>query len=269
MSADAPPDQLVRSLIGGPSIVTGVEWFWKITSTNARLKELAAAGAPEGRLVVADVQTQGRGRHGRSWHAPAGSSLMWSILLRPTVPADRMGLLPLVTGLAVAEAIGPSVPTAEVGVKWPNDVLVAARGTEPRKVAGILVESVGDGACAVGIGLNTDWRGIARPDAVGQRVTSLSEAAGTRVDRWRVLAGLVGVLGNRYDAWQTWPAGFLADYRERSLTLGRRVRVTPAGGTALRGRATGIAGDGALEFTDDGGRAHVLHAGDVEHLRPL
>ena len=289
--SDALPEGLRRSLIVGPSMVTSVEWHSEIASTNARAAELAADGAPEGQLVAADVQTAGRGRHGRPWQAPAGSSLMWSLLVRPKVPTTHLGLLPLLTGLAVAETIQPFIPSAEVTVKWPNDVLITrgvahhghmwhSRATPPaqagappslepaRKVAGILVEGVGDGAAVVGVGTNTDWRGIQRPEGAGQQMISVAEAAGGPVDRWRLLAAMMGVFGNRYAVWQTAPAVFLTDYRERSATLGQRVRIMPTDRDPVEGTATGIAATGALEFTALDGTKHTLHAGDVQHLRP-
>lgn len=117
-------------------------------STNADLLEAARAGAAEGLVLVAEEQTAGRGRLGRTWSAPAGAALTFSVLLRPAgVPPTRLGWLPLLTGVAVAAAV-----RAETGVpaslKWPNDVLVGER-----KLAGILAEAHSD-AVVVGVGLN-------------------------------------------------------------------------------------------------------------------
>ena len=152
------PEQLVASLVNGPSIVTSVRWHDRCESTNALAAEAAAAGAPPGLLVLADEQSAGRGRHGRTWSAPAGSSLLLSLLLRPVVPAPSVSLLPLLTGLVLAETVGRYLPETDVALKWPNDLLV-----DGRKAAGILVEGA-DGAAVVGVGINVDWRGVARPE---------------------------------------------------------------------------------------------------------
>lgn len=261
--SDGPPGELVRGLVEGPSVVTAVEWHPAIGSTNERAAALAGEGAPEGVLVLADEQTAGRGRRGRPWSAPAGSSLLSSVLLRPAVEAHLLGALPLVVGLAVAEAVAPHAPGAEVTLKWPNDVLA-----DGRKLAGVLVQRTAD-ACVVGVGLNVDWRDVTRPPELAGRATSLAELAGGAVDRWRVLAGYVGVLGNRYDAWLVQPWSALAAYRGSCATLGQQVRVSPAGGDApYVASATGVAEDGALEILRDG-RSQRLHAGEVTHLRPV
>ena len=249
------------SLVAGPSLLAAFEWHAEIGSTNQRCLELAAQGRAEGTVVAADVQTAGRGRHGRSWVAPAGTSLMASVLLRPRVPAPARQLLPLLAGLALAEVVERHVPGAPVALKWPNDLLVAGR-----KAAGILVEADGGGATAVGIGLNVDWRGVERPPELAG-ATSLAEEAGGPVDRWRVFAGLVGVLGNRYADWQEEPTGFLDAYRRRCATLGLLVRVSLVEGRAVEGQAVAVGTSGALEVRVDSGEVAALTAGDVEHLR--
>src|SRR5688572_30446640 len=100
-----PPDALVAALVNGPSVVTEVRWFDEVDSTNRVAAEAAASGAHEGLLVLAGTQTAGRGRRGRTWHAPAGSSLLLSLLLRPSPDPARWPLLPLLAGLALAETV--------------------------------------------------------------------------------------------------------------------------------------------------------------------
>lgn len=224
--------------------LAGCEWHLSTASTNALGIAAAARGVPEIHGIVADVQTAGRGRRGRSWEAPAGSGLLLSLVVRPRVAPAVLPLLPLLTGLALAEAVAPFAQGA-VALKWPNDLLL-----DGRKGAGILVEAVPD-AAVVGIGLNLTWH---PPGAA---------ALGDGVDRWRVLAAVLGVFGNRYAAWQSAPEAFLGAYRARCATLGQRVRVTRVGAPPLVGTATRVATDGALLV--DGER--VL-AGDVEHVRP-
>ena len=255
------PPALVASLVDGPSVVTAVQWHDRVASTNAVALAAGAQGAGEGLLVVADEQSAGRGRHGREWLAPAGSSLLVSLLVRPVVGSAAVSLLPLLTGLVLAETVSRHLPGAEVALKWPNDLLV-----EGRKAAGILVEGSG-GAAVVGIGVNVDWRGLERPEALAGAV-SLAEAGGHDVDRWRLLAGLVGVFSRRYGQWQELPAAFLDGYRQRCATLGQRVRVTLTAAEPVEGVATGIDRTGALEVRRSGGSIVTVTAGDVEHLRP-
>ena len=255
------PDALVRSLVDGPSIVTAVQWHERCDSTNAEALAAAATGASEGLLVLADEQTAGRGRHGRTWAAPAGSSLLLSLVVRPVVPPASVSLLPLLTGMVLAETVARHLPDAQVGLKWPNDLLV-----DGRKAAGILVEGAG-GAAVVGVGVNVDWRGLERPVEAAEAV-SLAEAAGAPVDRWRLLAGFLGVFSRRYDQWQELPAAFLDGYRQRCDTLGRRVLVTRPDAPVLEGEAVAVDRSGALQIRRDDGATVAVNAGDVEHVRP-
>lgn len=255
-----PPERLVRSVLDGPSLVRGFEWHDRVTSTNELAGAAARAGAPEIHVVAADEQTAGRGRLGRRWHAPPGTSLMCSWLLRPP-PTARPGLLPLTVGVAVAQVSAPHCPGADVRLKWPNDLLV-----DDRKCAGILVEAPLPGAVVVGTGINVDWRNVDRPPELAGG-TSLAEAAGTTVDRWRLFAGLVGVLSRRYQQLADDPDGILDEYRTRCATLGRDVRVAVTGAERpIEGRAVAVDDGGALVVETP--RRVTVHAGDVQHVRP-
>jgi BirA family transcriptional regulator, biotin operon repressor / biotin---[acetyl-CoA-carboxylase] ligase len=267
-AATGPPDALVRTLVDGPSPVAGVEWHDEVTSTMILAAEAAARGEPEIHVVLADVQTAGRGRLGRGWEAPAGSSLMGSYLFRPAVPPSALRLLPLLSGLALADVVARFCPGADVGLKWPNDLLMRSTGGGPwRKAAGILAEGPLAGAVVVGVGVNVDWRGLERPPALGA-ATSLVESHGGPVDRWRLFAAFVGVLGRRYGHWAAAPTAFLDDYRRTCLTVGQRVRVATAGGEDLVGEAAGVGDDGALRVRLDAGPTVAVSAGDVTHVRP-
>jgi BirA family biotin operon repressor/biotin-[acetyl-CoA-carboxylase] ligase len=255
-----PPAALVKSLVEGPSVLSGVEWHEEVGSTNALAAQAATRGVPEVHAVLADLQTAGRGRRGRSWTAPAGTSLLLSLLVRPAAQREAVGLLPLMTGLALVEAVEERCPGLPVALKWPNDLLVGGR-----KAAGILVEALG-GACVVGVGVNVDWRGVHRPPELAGAV-SLAEA-GCEADRWRLFAALVERFGGRYQAWRGDPAGFLPDYRARCSTLGTAVRVTGLGADPLEGTAEGMDPDGALRVRDRSGRTVRVVAGQVEHVRP-
>jgi BirA family transcriptional regulator, biotin operon repressor / biotin---[acetyl-CoA-carboxylase] ligase len=228
-------------------------------STNADLLEQARAGAAEGLVLVAEEQTQGRGRLGRAWSAPPRSSLTFSVLLRPAgVPPSQLGWLPLLTGVAVAAAARDQagVPAS---LKWPNDVLVGER-----KLAGILAEAHGD-AVVVGVGLNV---ALHQDELPVPGATSLLIEDATSTDRAALLAAILAGLSRRYQAWRADPeaGGLRADYLRRCATIGRDVRVELPGGAVL----TGTAGD-----VDDAGRLVVrapgnlvaVGAGDVVHVR--
>lgn len=256
-----PPSALVRSLVDGPSLVSGVEWHDDVTSTQLLASDAARTGAPEIHAVLADAQSAGRGRFGRSWSAPAGTSLLGSYVLRPTVAVGSLPLLPLLAGLALAEVVDRYCPA--VALKWPNDLLIG-----DRKAAGVLVEGpLPDGAVVLGMGVNVDWRGVPRPAEVAE-ATSLAEASGSDVDRWRVLAAFLGLFGRRYLDWQDAPLAFLDAYRSRCATIGRRVRGTRRAGGQVEGMAEAVADDGTLALRDDAGALHRIAAGEVTHVRP-
>lgn len=258
-----PPASLVARLTAA-GVLSGVEWHPRVGSTNVAAGQAAARGEAEILAVVTDEQTAGRGRLGRTWAAPPGTSLLHSLLVCPRLRAPALGLLPLLAGTALAEAVDGLLAGPPVSLKWPNDLLVGGR-----KAAGILVEGVADGAYAVGIGVNVDWRGVGRPADLSASATSLSEAAGADVDRWALFARLAETFAARYRAWQAEPSAFLDVYRQRCTTLGVRVSAERAVGR-VEGLATGIADDGALELRVGGdGEVLRLLAGDVTHVRPV
>jgi BirA family transcriptional regulator, biotin operon repressor / biotin---[acetyl-CoA-carboxylase] ligase len=155
---------------------------------------LLAAGAPEGALVVAEEQTAGRGRLGRSWLAPAGTSLLASLQLRPPVPAGRLPELTVVASRACAEAIA-ALTGLEPELKFPNDVLL-----DGRKIAGILAEAR-EGRVVLGIGVNVNVRAEELPREVDRPATSLLVETGREVERAGLLVELLERLERRYDEW--------------------------------------------------------------------
>lgn len=211
-----------------------------IASTNARARELAAAGAPHGTLVTAAEQSAGRGRQGRTWTAAPGRALLCSIVTR-----EPPRLLPLVAGVAVAEVVG-----SRALLKWPNDVLI-----DGRKVAGILVEGrPQEGWAVVGVGLNVAL-------LVSDFPPALRETAGTLgLEPDAVEPTLTALLGH-LEHWIAAPADLvLQAVRERDAVLGRPVRW--AGG---RGTGAGIDGDGRLVVATAAGSVS-LDAGEVHLL---
>jgi BirA family transcriptional regulator, biotin operon repressor / biotin---[acetyl-CoA-carboxylase] ligase len=244
--ADASPWREVRRVD-----VTG--------STNADLSALAADGEPAGLVLVAGEQTAGRGRLGRAWSAPAGTALTVSVLLRPSVPATRLGWLPLVTGLAVADAVR-SVAGLDVGLKWPNDVLAG-----DRKLGGVLVERVGGtDAAVVGIGVNVAMAAdqLPVPTATSLAV-ELAPAAAPALEA--ILSAVLDRLADRYRAWES-GVDQSDDYRRACRTLGRTVRVDVPAGPGLTGTAVDVDADGRL-LVETGGGVQAVAAGDVLHVR--
>jgi BirA family transcriptional regulator, biotin operon repressor / biotin---[acetyl-CoA-carboxylase] ligase len=251
---------------GGPGrLWTSVEVVASTGSTNA---DLLAGGGSEGQVLVAEEQTAGRGRAGRTWVSLPGSSLTFSVLLRPTpVPPPVRGWLPLLTGVAVAAAVRSAAGVAAV-LKWPNDVLVG-----DRKLAGILAEqSPGGDAVVIGVGLNVATPQSALPvSPAGLPATSLL-VEGAEVARELLLTEVLRGLERLYLAFRSDPdperSGLLAEYTAACATLGRTVRVELPAGRVLAGVAEGIDLSGRLLVRPSGAAsATAVTAGDVIHLR--
>ncbi len=166
-----------------------------VSSTNDAAKRQAREGAPEGTLVVAEEQTAGRGRQGRRWIAPAGSSLLTSLVFRPSFPPAGLPHLLMASGLAVAQAIEGSTGL-QVRLKWPNDILLGGK-----KAGGILIESGLTGEtidyAVVGIGLNVNLDVAQVPEIVAS-ATSLSQELGRRIPRLKVLHSLLHAMEREY-----------------------------------------------------------------------
>lgn len=216
-----------------------------MTSTQSVAFELAADGAPDGTVVVAEHQTAGRGRRGRGWHDEPGANLLFSIVLRPRLELARLPTLSLTAAVAVAEALA-DVAALPARLKWPNDVLV-----EGRKIAGILLESRTDGAPLVILGVGVNVRQRVFPPDVSAAATSIALASGRALERDVVLAAVLG----RFGEWRARleGEGFFA-VRERWLALADTIgRVVSIDGT--HGTAVDLAADGAL----------IVAAGAVRH----
>lgn len=227
-------------------------------STNADAAAAADAGAAEGLVVVAERQSAGRGRLGRVWESPAGAGLMVSVLLRPGVPAARLGWLPLLAGVALASAVG-RLSGLPAGLKWPNDLLV-----RDRKCAGILAEGGAGGMVVVGLGLNVTLRADELPRA---DATSLALEGANMLDRQALLVGILDDLAEWYLRWRAAggdpeASGLRRAYREMCVTLGRTVTVSLPGDRRVTGVATGVDGDGRLVV-----EGQAVAAGDVVHVR--
>jgi BirA family transcriptional regulator, biotin operon repressor / biotin---[acetyl-CoA-carboxylase] ligase len=167
---------------------------YRYTQLSPSTQRMLAEDEPEGAIAVAEEQSEGRGRLGRSWHAPAGTSLLFSLLLRPGVESSRLPELSLVAGGAVAEAIA-DVTGLDPAIKFPNDVLIGGR-----KVAGVLAES-SEGRVVLGVGINVNQTLEQLPSGAQTEPTSLQLVLGAPVDRALLLAAVLARLESAYDAW--------------------------------------------------------------------
>lgn len=284
-----------------PPFVSRLERFGQVGSTNDIVRAWLAAGAAEVPVAVADEQTMGRGRAGRTWSAPAGAALLVSAGFRPGwLASERTWRLAAIVALAMADAAEDvaGLPTGTIHLKWPNDLVVVTSGpgtflgsadasaaaalarlADPlavRKLAGILGETEGiataDPRAVVGIGINAEWPAAAFPADLAGSMTSLSEVGGGRpIDREALLVAFLARLETRLDALRGGRFD-VAGWAERQVTTGRIVRLEgPAGGAELV-RATGVDGaSGALMVEAIEGptpvRDRAVLAGEVTHLR--
>jgi BirA family biotin operon repressor/biotin-[acetyl-CoA-carboxylase] ligase len=239
----------VRQLLGPGSRFTRIESVATVDSTNRVVAARAAYGAADGLVVVAEVQTAGRGRLGRPWRAEPGAALLVSVLLRPAgLPRGRWYLVTAAASLAARDACG-AVGGFSPELKWPNDLLVGGR-----KLAGILAEVVAD-AVVVGLGLNVHG---APPGAAWA-----DSAAGHRVGRTGLLAAWLAALDRHLGD----PEAVMTAYRAACSTVGQQVAVEGLGGR-LEGRAERVDDEGRLVVRTVDGKAVVVSSGDLIHLRP-
>ncbi len=235
---------------GSAAFGTPRRHFRVTDSTNERARDLAAAGATSGTIVTAAEQTEGRGRRGRQWTAPAGKAVLCSAVLSPL--DARHALLPLAAPLAVCEA-AESLAPLQCRVKWPNDVWVGER-----KLAGILIEAQPPNWAVIGIGLNVTTAAEDFPEELRLTATSLVSEGAEDIDNEELLASVLESL----DGWlAAKPVDVIAAWAHRDALLGDRISWN--GG---EGVAAGIDESGALLVDTDNGRV-ALDAGEVHLLR--
>lgn len=235
-------------------------------STNADLVARAASGEDVAwSVLIAENQTAGRGRNGRTWTATPRAQITMSVgVPAGALPPDAWGWVPLVTGLAVVDAVTRETGIS-LGLKWPNDVLA----TDGRKVAGILAEVASPGSTVVvGIGLNVSQSADELPEPTA---ASLAVLGAETPDRGALIGALLAELHRRVD--ELVLAGgsddaLVADYLAKSLTIDSRVRATLPGDRQVVGVAVSIDDQGRLRI-DTGGEVTVVSAGDIVHLRPI
>jgi BirA family transcriptional regulator, biotin operon repressor / biotin---[acetyl-CoA-carboxylase] ligase len=261
------PDRLgeleLRPLLNTHDLGQALHWYEEVGSTNDVAKELAEEGALHGEVVVAERQTAGRGRRGRSWSSPPRRNLYLSVILRPELPPARAPEVTLLASVAVCQAVRQAGVAA--AIKWPNDVLVSGR-----KLAGVLTEMAAEVErvqwLVVGIGVNVNADRDDFPEELRELATSLRLERGQPVPRVLFAAALLTALEEWLDRHAD--EGFApvrAAWREMSDTLGREVRVR-SGGADLVGVAEDVDESGALLVRTAQGLERVV-SGDVEMLR--
>lgn len=264
---------LLAELVAADGLWTQIDVVEETGSTNADLAQAARLGAPAGRVLVADHQSDGRGRLGRTWAAPPGTSIAMSVLLRPAAPLDRWTWLPLLAGLAVSDGIRQEADLP-ADLKWPNDVLVLGR-----KVCGVLAERVETStgpAVVVGMGINVHLTAEQLPVPTATSLALVLAELGLGrfpLHRTSLVSTTLRSLERILARWEEvadvpdlGTAALALAYRERCATLGREVRISLSDGTSVDGVATDVDAFGRLVLeTADGPR--TFGAGDVVHLR--
>ena len=256
-------EDTLRGLLAGRRIGSSVYFFREVTSTSDVAFEIALKGASEGTVVIADVQTKGKGRLSRVWQSPAACNLYTSIIIRPPIEPALASQITLMTGVAVAELLSSYYPY--VTLKWPNDVQIGGK-----KVSGILAQMRTSGKkidfIIVGIGININMKREDFEESIQDISTSLREETGGDISR-------VDLTVKLYDSFERWYARYIRDGFDpiRDMWLkynskGRHVHVV-SGDDLYKGEVVGIDGDGALLLLDENKITRRIIAGDVSIIK--
>ncbi|MBA3014149.1 MAG: biotin--[acetyl-CoA-carboxylase] ligase [Proteobacteria bacterium] len=239
-----------------------VHFFETVDSTNTLALSMSKEGAATGTIVVAETQTMGRGRLGKTWSSPAGTGLYCTIILRPNIPLTQLARVTLAAGLAVAQAID-EVSGLFSMIKWPNDVLLGGK-----KVAGILAECDLTGglgpAVALGVGINLGTSPDQFPSEVRTRATSLSIVCGRTIGKGLMLSVLVDCVEREIERVEH--GGFariLSDWKRRDATAKQLLSWLTTDGQTICGQSLGPDNEGCLIIRDKAGRCHQVMSGDI------
>ena len=231
----------------------------QVDSTNRAVKRWAMEGAPHGALVVADEQSEGRGRKGRVWQSPKGEGLWFSLLLRPKVKPEQVQSITLLMAVAVAQAVERCCPGLYPKIKWPNDVLVNGR-----KLCGILTELSADmdgiDYVVPGIGINCQQQAF--PEPLSDTATSL-KMEGYNVRRMTLCAEVMNAAEALLEAWEQGHFAAIASaYRQRMAFLNEKVTLTLPD-QQMTGEICGVNDEGHLLLRDEEGQIHQVFSGEV------
>ncbi len=236
-----------------------IQFLSEVASTNTLAMEMAADGAPEGTIVIAETQTGGKGRLGRKWISPKGN-LYLSVVLRPDIPMQKAPLITLTGAVAVASAIRTTCGLA-AGIKWPNDILISGK-----KVSGLLTEMSAEQDrirhIVLGIGVDVNMEMVELPPEVRSLTTTLAAEAGAKINRNALLQQVLRDLERWYQKFLENGADVLEEWNKLNTTVGNRITVSGAGDT-IEGLAQEIDSDGRLIVRLDDGTIRAVAAGDV------
>jgi BirA family biotin operon repressor/biotin-[acetyl-CoA-carboxylase] ligase len=254
-----------KNYLSAEKLIPQILRFDSLPSTNLEAARQAAAGADEGLCVVADEQTAGRGRLQRRWISPKGAGLYFSVIFRPAFEQSAWPLLTLMAAVAVHDALLDACHL-KTDIKWPNDILA-----ENKKLCGILAETVetpAGRAVVVGIGINLTKNSF--PFELKESATAVELVQDQTPELETVLAALVSSLASHYHQMQRsdGPEQIVRAWCARSsYGQGKHVRVND-GGKEFVGTTSGVESDGALRVETDDGEIRILHAGEVQSIRP-
>lgn len=235
-------------------------YYEQLDSTNTKIKELAAEGAEHGIVVVADMQTAGKGRRGRSWESPAGTNVYMSILLRPKVKPSKAPMLTLVMAYSVAKAL-QNQGYMDVQIKWPNDLVLSNK-----KICGILTEMSLEGQqidyVVIGVGINVNTTSF--PEELIDKATSLYLEKGEEIDRRKLVCEIVKIFEKEYEQFvENENLSFLQEeYNNILVNRDREVRVLEPG-KEYTAHALGINKTGELLVKKADGSQEAVFAGEV------
>ena len=268
----AVPDLLLPAEIreGLKTRVMGskIYYFPTLGSTNDQARKMAGEAAPEGTVVIAEKQTNGKGRLGRSWFSPAGHNIYFSIILKPPIEPAHAPLLTLLTGVAVAAAIKKTC-AVNIGLKWPNDLMVKDDGY--KKVGGILTEMGAESDrinyLVIGCGLNVNMASAAFSPEIKKTAASLhTYMKYETISRVKLFKDILTELERYYGRFLSgkWPE-IISEYRELDILRGQAVRVRQ-GAELISGKASGIDAEGRL-MIKTGSKTRNVIAGEVTLLK--
>ncbi len=257
------PDALRQSDIsqglGTKFIGKDIRLLPEAVSTNTLAMEAASQGAPEGTVIIAETQTGGKGRLGRTWISPKGN-LYLSVILRPNIPTHKAPLITLMGAVAVASAIRKHC-SVQAAIKWPNDILISGK-----KAAGLLTEMSAEPDrirhIALGIGIDVNMALQELPLDVRMHTTTLAVEAGRTIDRTQLLQQILRDLEHWYRIFLANEADVLKEWEQLNMTIGCRVTVSGMG-EVFEGLAQGIDQEGRLMVALDNGTIRIVAAGDV------
>jgi BirA family biotin operon repressor/biotin-[acetyl-CoA-carboxylase] ligase len=252
----------IKADLGTKIIGQTIDYQEEIGSTNIRAKTLATQGAPEGTVVIAERQTMGKGRMGRTWSAEPGLGLWVSLILRPRVGAAQLAVITILTAVAMCRAV-KDITGIQLQVKWPNDLLYSGR-----KLVGILAELNGEvdrvNYLILGIGLNVNHSAADFPPELTDKATSLRMIREEPQDRKLILQGFLREFETEYLRLGTGQLTELIDYaRANSATLGRRVTINQGFGRMVTGKAVDLDWDGSLWLEDPSGQRIKVYSGEI------